>query len=137
MEGYVAGRFLGGVYIAGNRHIWFLFAGCGNNLMPGSSYTLFFRRDKRLFLTALGKGDDTLFWKDLWVGDKNLKNKFPKLFQVAVDKNSVVHSNGEWDGGICRWQVSWRSLYSWEQTYLVSLCSVLEDAYPIRESSDT
>ena len=38
----------------------------------------------------VGDGKDILFWKDVWVGNEDLKSKFPRLFCVVIKK--VVYS---------------------------------------------
>jgi len=38
----------------------------------------------------VGDGRNTLFWYDTWVGDTPLRLKFPRLFELAVEKESKV-----------------------------------------------
>ena len=38
----------------------------------------------------VGEGRDTLFWHDTWVGDTSLKLKFPRLFDLYVNKESTM-----------------------------------------------
>ncbi|KAL9671156.1 hypothetical protein QQ045_008722 [Rhodiola kirilowii] len=45
----------------------------------------------------LGRGMDILFWEDVWVGDKALKEQYPKLFSLAITFR--------------------RPLYQWEEAY--------------------
>lgn len=42
----------------------------------------------------IGKGDDTLFWSDVWVGEKPLKHICPRLFRISLSPNATVASNG-------------------------------------------
>ncbi|XP_071714775.1 uncharacterized protein [Rutidosis leptorrhynchoides] len=51
------------------------------------------------FEKKIGDGRDTLFWKDIWIGDICLKDRFPRLFrlennQEAYVKERIHDSNG-------------------------------------------
>jgi len=35
---------------------------------------------------VVGEGMDTLFWYDIWVGDIPLRHKFPRIFDLSVNK---------------------------------------------------
>jgi hypothetical protein len=39
---------------------------------------------------VVGDGNNTLFWSDNWVGETPLCIKFPRLFDVAVNKECSV-----------------------------------------------
>lgn len=47
----------------------------------------FFRSRLRLLV---GKGNRTFLWEDLWLGDKTLKERFPRLFRAARIKMALV-----------------------------------------------
>ncbi|KAK9048582.1 hypothetical protein SSX86_032453 [Deinandra increscens subsp. villosa] len=36
---------------------------------------------------VVGRGDETKFWCDTWIGNQNLSSRFPRLFALAVDKS--------------------------------------------------
>ena len=38
----------------------------------------------------VGNGRKVKFWKDLWCEDQTLKNVFPNLFQLAINKDEWV-----------------------------------------------
>ncbi|XP_071713453.1 uncharacterized protein [Rutidosis leptorrhynchoides] len=42
------------------------------------------------FTREIGNGLDTLFWKDLWIGNHRFKDLFPRLFQLEVFKDARV-----------------------------------------------
>ncbi|KAL9663703.1 hypothetical protein QQ045_019094 [Rhodiola kirilowii] len=42
----------------------------------------------------LGKGDETDFWEDIWIGDRPLKALYPKLWELAVNKHAKVSDMG-------------------------------------------
>jgi len=42
----------------------------------------------------MGDGKDILFWKDVWVGNEDLKSKFPRLFSLCGNKEGSLQSCG-------------------------------------------
>lgn len=36
------------------------------------------------------KGDKTLFWMDHWVGERPLKDVFPRLFRISSNRHATV-----------------------------------------------
>jgi len=56
----------------------------------------------------LGSRDKALLWKDKWLGDYTLKQKYPKLYLIYEDKGKLVKqmSNSS-DLGWC-WNLVWR-----------------------------
>lgn len=49
-----------------------------------------------------------MFWKHNWVGDSCLREIFPKLYTLSVQKNGYICQMGEWHGGVRRWVFKWR-----------------------------
>ncbi|KAL4305393.1 hypothetical protein AHAS_Ahas16G0073800 [Arachis hypogaea] len=43
-------------------------------------------------------GKETRLWKDVWVGNVSLQDKFPRLFAVSNQKNSTIYECGVWIG---------------------------------------
>ena len=41
---------------------------------------------------VVGDGRETFFWYDKWVGDTPLRFKFPRLFELALEKESTMES---------------------------------------------
>lgn len=63
----------------------------------------------------VGKDMKTLFWLDVWVGEKSLRSMLPRLFAVACDPKITVEQMGFWDGEDWRWVFQWRrELFVWE-----------------------
>lgn len=55
------------------------------------------------------------FWTALWVGDKKLCERFPRLFSIVENRNSVISELGVWEDGVWRWRWNWRRcLFQWE-----------------------
>lgn len=67
-----------------------------------------------------------MFWHDRWLGDIPLRLKFPRLFDLAVEKDcSVGNMEGSgWgiDGEAWVWR---RRLFAWEKEESVRECSIL------------
>lgn len=63
----------------------------------------------------IGNGLKTRFWLDKWLGDDTLKERYPRLFSLAIHKECMVESMGYWDGWTWQWQLVWRrQLRQWE-----------------------
>ncbi|KAI8543503.1 hypothetical protein RHMOL_Rhmol08G0223300 [Rhododendron molle] len=52
-------------------------------------------------------GKDTSFWNDIWLGDRTLKEAFPRLFLVSSQKEDMV-STVKGDAGDEHWNLSFR-----------------------------
>ena len=74
---------------------------------------------------VVGDGRDTFFWYDEWIEDTPLRIKFPRFFDLALEKESRVDYMGrrswEPDGGAWVWR---RRLFAWEEESLRE-CSFL------------
>ncbi|GLT36475.1 hypothetical protein SLA2020_108500 [Shorea laevis] len=55
-------------------------------------------------------GDDSRvsFWREVWVGEKSLRDLCPRLFELAVKKDGLVSEIGGWEEGCWRWNIDWR-----------------------------
>nr|GEZ48509.1 hypothetical protein [Tanacetum cinerariifolium] len=38
----------------------------------------------------VGNGQNTMFWEDVWIGNKNFKTSFPRIYALEFDKNLIV-----------------------------------------------
>nr|GFC08040.1 hypothetical protein [Tanacetum cinerariifolium] len=38
----------------------------------------------------IGNGLNTKFWEDVWIGNKNFKTSFPRIYALESDKNLTV-----------------------------------------------
>ncbi|GKE64840.1 hypothetical protein Tco_1519001, partial [Tanacetum coccineum] len=38
----------------------------------------------------VGDGLDTNFWEDVWLGDKNFKTRFPRIYALESDRKLTV-----------------------------------------------
>ena len=67
-----------------------------------------------------GNGGTIKFWEDYWVGDRPLKESFPRLYSVSDSKEMAVSEMGDWISNKNReefiWMLLWRrELFVWEQ----------------------
>ncbi|GLT44088.1 hypothetical protein SLA2020_180050 [Shorea laevis] len=60
------------------------------------------------FRWEVGNGCRVGFWRDIWVGDKSLRDLFPRLFQLAISKEGSVKEYGTWEGECWKWSIEWR-----------------------------
>ena len=44
------------------------------------------RNFENCFEWRVGNEKEVLFWKDVWVGNKDLKSKYPRLFSLCGSK---------------------------------------------------
>jgi len=48
----------------------------------------------------LGNGKGILLWEDIWVGNVALKGKYPRLFSLSINKESLLEDCGNWANGV-------------------------------------
>jgi hypothetical protein len=77
-----------------------------------------------------GNGEITSFWEDVWVGDVALRERFPRLFSISVQKEEVIARM--WNGnGMEGWNLRWRrSLFVWELNLLNELLLLINTFRP-------
>ena len=77
-------------------------------------------RDRSRFV--VGNGKNVKFWKDLWCKDQTLKDAFPTLFLLVVDKEGWVSDAWEESGKLGCWGPHFsRHLNDWEMGDVESL----------------
>ncbi|XP_071712840.1 uncharacterized protein [Rutidosis leptorrhynchoides] len=72
----------------------------------------------------LGNGSNTRFWKDNWLGDGALKDKFARLFRLDIDQDCTIARklvNGGWV-----WEWNRSSIGARNEALLLDLCSKLD-----------
>ncbi|GKV32708.1 hypothetical protein SLEP1_g41295 [Rubroshorea leprosula] len=60
------------------------------------------------FRWELGDGKRVGFWREIWVGDKSLRDLCPRLYELAVKKEGLVSEIGEWEEDRWQWNMEWR-----------------------------
>ncbi|GKU89268.1 hypothetical protein SLEP1_g3431 [Rubroshorea leprosula] len=73
------------------------------------------RRSERLeamlgkgFKWKVGNGSCVDFWHDKWVGDKPLRNLFPRLYALAITREGLLKDMGFWSAETWIWDCRWR-----------------------------
>ena len=56
----------------------------------------------------LGDGRFHLILKDHWCCPSSLKNAFPRLFLILLQKEHYINQIGEWHDWIWNWNIKWR-----------------------------
>ena len=83
---------------------------------------------------VVGDGRHTFFWYDKWLGNTSLRFKYPRLFELAEDKNCKVVEMERlgWavDGRAWVWR---RRLFVWEEE-MVRECFVLLHNFILQEN---
>lgn len=74
----------------------------------------------------LGSGDRIRFWDDNWMGDSNLKDRFPSIFAIATNKRAYVNELFMRSGTGGDWCVQvGRNLQDWEVEEYCNLLNLL------------
>ncbi|GAU35033.1 hypothetical protein TSUD_103560 [Trifolium subterraneum] len=74
---------------------------------------------------VIANGINTSFWKDKWVGELPLKERFPRLYAISNKKEASVAILGGGEGGV-RGNMSWRRrLFVWEESLVEQFLEVL------------
>ncbi|GLT81429.1 hypothetical protein SLA2020_528180 [Shorea laevis] len=60
------------------------------------------------FKWKVGDGRCVDFWSDKWVGDKSLKDLFPRLFALTTVREGRLKDMGFWRGDTWVWDCRWR-----------------------------
>ncbi|KAL8523889.1 hypothetical protein ACS0TY_013738 [Phlomoides rotata] len=67
---------------------------------------------KEELVRIVGNGKNTFFWWDRWVGDRRLKDVFPRLFNCSLLKHAKISEVGSWVEGVWSWDLKWRRGFS-------------------------
>jgi len=57
---------------------------------------------------SVGKGNRIKFWEDIWIGEKLLKEKYPRLYTNTILKEGTLGDFGFWDEDWWVWSIPWR-----------------------------
>ncbi|KAK2356246.1 hypothetical protein QL285_093594 [Trifolium repens] len=74
----------------------------------------------------VGDGNMTALWKDAWLGDVTLKDRFPCLFSISTLKDAKVAEAGSWVNNNWCWVLTWRrNFFAWEENLYNELLTLL------------
>ncbi|XP_071740629.1 uncharacterized protein [Rutidosis leptorrhynchoides] len=65
------------------------------------------------FVKYVGKGLDTSFWSDVWLGDSPLKVTYPRLYRLELNKDAAVANRISFDAGAAVFSWSWSTQPRW------------------------
>ena len=86
----------------------------------------------------VGDSREIRFWEDKWMENVKLKEKFPRLFSICSDKESLLWQVGEMQENLgCGWKIDWRRrLFEWERGQEQELLRQLEEKGVNTEKED-
>lgn len=85
----------------------------------------------------VGNGASIRFWHDKWCDVRPLKLSFPRLFNLSLQKHSLVGQMGNWGEVSWSWNIRWRRpLFDWEASDANRLMDILAPFSPQREGID-
>jgi hypothetical protein len=77
-------------------------------------------KDSNWSCNAIGKkvgdGASTSFWNEKWIGEQTLRQRFPRLFGISLQKVDSINDMGNLRDGSWIWELRWRrDLFVWEE----------------------
>jgi hypothetical protein len=75
----------------------------------------------------IGNGRNSSFWHIKWRGDTTFRSKYPRLYSISNQKDSLVGELGEVVGSSTVWHFAWRrDFFDWEEQLFANLMLDLE-----------
>jgi hypothetical protein len=92
-------------------------------------------KDSNWFVEAVvkevGNGNNTLFWKEVWIGNQPLFVQFPRIYGISNQKSNTILSLGSWVDGVWSWNFSWRrNLFEWEVPMFEEFLGLIQHFVP-------
>ncbi|WMV40391.1 hypothetical protein MTR67_033776 [Solanum verrucosum] len=81
----------------------------------------------------VGNGGRTLFWEDKWVDQVTLRNRFPILFNMSLQKEATIREMRDNQGWDLRFR---RHLNDWEVNKIVELLNILGQCKDLNTDED-
>ena len=66
------------------------------------------RSFENCFEWAIRNEEKISLWDDVWMGNENLRSKFPRLFSLSISKDANLAPFEEWLNGSWKWVLVWR-----------------------------
>ncbi|WMV55620.1 hypothetical protein MTR67_049005 [Solanum verrucosum] len=82
----------------------------------------------------VGNGGRTLFWEDKWVDQVTLRNRFPILFNMSLQKEATIREMRDNQGWDLRFR---RHLNDWEVNKIVELLNILGQCKDLNTNEDS
>jgi len=75
----------------------------------------------------VGSGTIIKFWEDVWVGEKALRDSYPRLYLISNKKERTISECGKWKNDKWEWNLGWRrEWFEWEKNLFQSFMVDLE-----------
>lgn len=75
----------------------------------------------------MGIRESTKFWEHYWIGERPLKEVFPILYSISLQKGKWICEVGEIKGDSWYWNLRWRKeLFVWEHDFLYKLAPIVQ-----------
>lgn len=86
----------------------------------------------------IGDGKEAKFWLEDWWGVGPLKDKYPRLFLLASNKEAAIYDMGEWRDGGWSWMFTWtRVLLNRELQKVTELQELIRSFSPKMDFRDS
>jgi len=77
----------------------------------------------------LDDGKKIRLWDDIWIGNVLLKERFPRLYSLSLEKDTMISEVGEWAitgrNDVFLGKLAWRrELIMWKEEQYVQLISL-------------
>lgn len=87
-------------------------------------------------MCCVRSGHQIYFWLDVWAGQSSLKDLFPSLYALSLNKEAKIVDMGSWNNGLWTWEWHWKhDLFIWERELLVDMCHLIGSG-PIKETGE-
>ncbi|XP_057448644.1 uncharacterized protein LOC130740150 [Lotus japonicus] len=63
--------------------------------------------DTKIYRTV-GEGNAAKFWSEAWFNQEKLLIKFPRLYNITIQRDCCIREVGFWLNGIWNWDLKWR-----------------------------
>lgn len=81
------------------------------------------------FKIIMGNGERIHFWTNRWFNNISLRNEFPRLFSLSIEKEGLLQIFYQWKGQDNDWNLAFRiSLLTWEEEEVQRLNVLLSEA---------
>ena len=85
----------------------------------------------------VGSGTRILFREDIWVGDRSLKEYYPRLYANSNKKEQTISECREWDNDKWEWNLAWRrEWFEWERPQIEMFSEDIHKITLTRERKD-
>ncbi|XP_039064927.1 uncharacterized protein LOC120210230 [Hibiscus syriacus] len=94
-------------------------------------------RFRNQFKVRVGNGERIRFWFDSWTLDFPLKDVFPRLFVLSLNRDGKLNEYGQFRSSIWLWHVQLRrNLSDWELSQFTDLLAIIHNITLSSELSD-